>query len=142
MAGLPPDRIERRQVFDLPEPKLDSTERQAVLITCSCGCLNRAAFPPEVSAPVQNGPRLKPTFRGRAVHDFWKSYLKYDCKHAFCNGRLLRELIFLDEEQKQRWASPMIDHTYQPAAAWLLDQGCCRCRSRRRPRRPAGRGSG
>ncbi|MCX5975829.1 MAG: transposase, partial [Coprothermobacterota bacterium] len=195
----------------------DSTEHQAEVITCSCGCVNHAAFPPEVSAPVQYGPRLKslvvylrdyhllpcerlseimrdlfgcgsfsegtltnfdadcsrrlepvdasirdlaaaakvagfdetgvraigslhwlhtvstprltwyfahkrrgreamdvasilPTFRGRAVHDFWKSYLKYDCKHAFCNAHLLRELIFLDEEQKQRWASPMIDH--------------------------------
>jgi len=217
LAGLPPDRIDRRQVFDLPEPKLEVTEYQVEFKTCPCGCLNRAAFPPEVAAPVQYGPRVKslvvylrdyhllpcerlseimrdlfgcesfsegtltnysvdcsrrlepvdafirdlvaeaevagfdetgvraigslhwlhtvstpwltwyfahkrrgheatdvagilPTFRGRAVHDFWKSYLKYDCKHAFCNAHLLRELIFLDEEQKQKWASPMIDH--------------------------------
>ena len=25
-----------------------------------------------------------PEFNGRAVHDFWDSYLKYDCLHAFC----------------------------------------------------------
>jgi transposase len=51
-----------------------------------------------------------PDFRGRAVHDFWSSYLKYDCDHAFCNAHLLRELVFLWEEQNQKWAKTMIDH--------------------------------
>lgn len=53
---------------------------------------------------------ILPDFRGRAVHDFWSSYLKYDCNHAFCNAHLLRELIFLWEEQAQKWAKTMIDH--------------------------------
>ena len=47
---------------------------------------------------------LLPDFRGRAVHDFWDSYLKYDGDHAFCNAHLLRELLFLWEEQDQKWA--------------------------------------
>ena len=51
-----------------------------------------------------------PDFKGRAVHDFWRLYLDYDCDHAFCNAHLLRELIFLWEEQGQAWAKPMIDH--------------------------------
>ena len=217
LASQTPDRIERRQVFDLPEPKLEVTEHQAEVKTCTCGCLNRAAFPPEVTAPVQYGLRVKsaavylkeyqllpfdrlaeilcdlfgchsfsegtlanltaacsqrlepvdaairdlaaqsevagfdetgvrasgslhwlhtvstrrltwyfahkrrgreamdaadilPDFRGRAVHDFWSPYLKYDCDHAFCNAHLLRELIFLWEEQDQQWAKTMIDH--------------------------------
>ena len=217
LANQTPDRIERRQVFDLPEPKLQVTEHQGEVKTCACGCVNHAAFPPEAAAPVQYGPRLKsvavylkeyqllpfdrlteimrdlfacdtfsegtlanfsadcsrrlqpvdawirdlaakaevagfdetglratgslhwlhtvstrwltwyfahkrrgceamnaagilPGFRGRAVHDFWDSYLKYDCDHAFCNGHLLRELIFLWEEQDQKWAKTMIDH--------------------------------
>jgi transposase len=217
LAGQEPDRVERRQVHDLPEPKLEVTEHQAEVKTCPCGCVNRATFPPEAAAPVQYGPRVKsvgvylgeyqllpfdrlteimrdlfacesfsegtlanfkaacsrrlepveaairdlasaapvagfdetgvratgslhwlhtvstrlltwyyahkrrgaeamdaagilPEYRGRAVHDFWKSYFDYDCDHALCNGHLLRELIFLWEEQSQKWAKAMIDH--------------------------------
>lgn len=212
-----PDRVERRQVFDLPEPRLVVTEHQGEVKTCRCGCINRAAFPPEATAPVQYGPRVKsaavylgeyqllpfdrlaeimrdlfacPTFsegtlanfktacsrrlepvdvalrelaaaspvagfdetgvratgslhwlhtvstelvtwyyahkrrgceamdaagilseyRGCAVHDFWKSYFDYGCDHALCNAHLLRELVFLWEEQSQKWAQKMIDH--------------------------------
>ena len=217
LAKQSSERVERRQVFDLSDPKLKVTEHQSEVKTCSCGCVNQAAFPPEVTAPVQYGQRVKsvavylrnyqllpserlaeimrdlfgcksfsegtlanfsadcsqrlepvealiremaakaevagfdetgvraigslhwlhtvstrfltwyyahkrrgreamnaadilPDFQGRAVHDFWDSYLKYDCDHAFCNAHLLRELIFLWEEQDQKWAKPMIDH--------------------------------
>jgi len=232
LAKQPPDRIERRQVFDLPEPKLEVTEHQSEVKTCPCGHVNRAGFPPEAAAPVQYGPRIKsvavylkeyqllpfdrlseimrdvfacesfsegtlrnfsaacsrtlqpvdaalrdlvatsevagfdetgmravgslhwlhtvstrwltwyhahkrrgceamdaadilPKFRGRAVHDFWESYLKYDCRHAFCNGHLLRELIFLWEEQAQKWAKSMIDHllTIKEAVDTTRDAG-------------------
>jgi transposase len=212
-----PDRVERCQVFDLPEPKLEVTEHQAEVKTCSCGGVNRAAFPPEAAAPVQYGPRVKSVavylgeyqllpfdrlaeimrdlfacesfsegtlanfkadgsrrlepveaairslataapvagfdetgvratgslhwlhtvstrlltwyyahkrrgreaidaagiladYRGRAIHDCWKSYFDYDCDHGLCNGHLLRELIFLWEQQSQKWAKAMIDH--------------------------------
>jgi transposase len=212
-----PARIERRQVHDLPEPKLEITEHQVETKTCSCGCVNRATFPPEAPAPVQYGPRLKgtavylsqyqllpyertseilhdlhgcesfsqgtlanfhadcaarlepveaailqqitaapvahfdetgvratgslhwlhtvctqaltwyyahknrgaeamddagvlPAFQGRAIHDFWKSYLKYDCLHGLCNAHLLRELVFLHEQHHQVWAQAMIEH--------------------------------
>jgi transposase len=224
LADQAPDRIERRQVFDLPEPKLEVTEHQAEIKTCACGCLNRAVFPPEAVAPVQYGPRVKsvavylkeyqllpfdrlteimrdlfgcesfsegtlanfgtdcsrrlepvdaairdlaakssvvgfdetgvratgslhwlhnvstrwltwyfahkrrgsiamdaadvlPNFRGRAVHDFWDPYLKFDCDHAFCNAHLLRELVFLGEELDQLWAMPMKDHLLAIKAA-------------------------
>lgn len=59
LAEQAPDRVERRQVFDLPEPKLEVTEHQVEVKTCPCGCITRAAFPPEAVAPVQYGPRLK-----------------------------------------------------------------------------------
>jgi transposase len=217
LVRQPADRVERRQVFDLPEPKLEVTEHQAEVKTCPCGRINRAAFPPEAAAPVQYGPHVKsvgvylseyqllpfdrlaeimrdlfacdsfsegtlanfkadcsrrlepveaairdlaaaspvagfdetgvratgslhwlhtvstqfltwyyahkrrgceaidaagilPEYRGVAVHDCWTSYFDYRCDHALCNGHLLRELVFLWEEQTQKWAKDMIDH--------------------------------
>jgi transposase len=53
---------------------------------------------------------ILPTFQGCAIHDFWKSYLKYDCQHALCNAHLLRKLVFLHEQENQTWAKAMIDH--------------------------------
>jgi transposase len=217
LKGKASERLERRQVFDIPKPKLEVTEHLGEVKICHCGYLNRAVFPEEATAPVQYGPRVKstavylkeyqllpfqrlteimsdlcgcntfsegtlanitndcsqqlesvdefirtqvtaaavagfdetslravgslhwlhtvstecltwyfahkkrgseamdaggvlPEFNGCAVHDFWDSYLKYECEHAFCNAHLLRELIFLWEEQKQTWAKDMIDH--------------------------------
>ena len=207
---------ERRQVFDIPPLKIEVTEHQAEIKTCSCcGRLIKASFPSGVDQPVQYGTRIKalsvylmnyqfhpydrnreffedvfshsisvgtlwqsnlvcynalafseavtkqliidslvarfdetgyavngkrhwlhvastphltvymphpkrgkeamdemnilPQYRGRAVHDFWKTYFKYDCKHALCNAHLLRELIFIDEQYDQGWAQDMID---------------------------------
>ena len=224
LARQEPERVERRQVFDLPEPKLEVTEHQGEIKTCPCGCLNRAAFPPEAAAPVQYGPRVKsagvylgeyqllpfdrlaeimrdlfacesfsegtlanfkadcsrrlepaeaairdlaaaspvagfdetgvratgslhwlhtvstqlvtwyyahkrrgceamdaagilPEYRGCAVHDFWKPYFDYGCGHALCNAHLLRELVFLWEEQSQKWAKEMIGHLLAIKAA-------------------------
>lgn len=48
---------DRRQVFDLPEPRLVVTEHRLGVIPC-CGQLHKGAFPAWVSAPVQYGLRL------------------------------------------------------------------------------------
>ncbi|PWR69871.1 IS66 family transposase [Methanospirillum stamsii] len=48
-----------------------------------------------------------PSFFGIAVHDFWESYLKYPCKHAYCNAHILRELTRVEEETHQQWAVKM-----------------------------------
>jgi transposase len=46
----------RRQVFDIPDPKLLVTEYQQYKCSCpECGQLNVGIFPLEVSAPVQYG---------------------------------------------------------------------------------------
>ncbi len=50
---------ERRQVFDLPVPRLIVTENQAFSCTCGCGKRNLGQFPKGVTAPVQYGFQAK-----------------------------------------------------------------------------------
>jgi transposase len=54
-----------------------------------------------------NAAGILPIFHGRLIHDFFKPYFTYDCRHALCNAHHLRELKFIEEECGQSWASSM-----------------------------------
>jgi transposase len=59
VAGLPGTVVERRQVHELPPPRLEVTEYQVKQGRClTCRARSRGAFPTQVVAPVQYGPRV------------------------------------------------------------------------------------
>jgi transposase len=52
--------VEKRQVFDIPPPKIEVTEHQALEKKCPCcGELNKGVFPKHVRGPVQYGERVQ-----------------------------------------------------------------------------------
>src|SRR5258708_3044226 len=42
-----------------------------------------------------------PRFGGRAMHDRWASYDHYPCLHSLCGAHLLRDCLFVAEQEKQ-----------------------------------------
>ena len=52
--------VEKRQVFDLPEPRLKVTEHRAMIYCCArCRGQTTAGFPEGVISPAQYGPRVR-----------------------------------------------------------------------------------
>jgi transposase len=59
LRGVPVSGLEKRQVFELPKPKIMVTEHQAYSKDCACGAVVKGEFPADVNAAVQYGPRTK-----------------------------------------------------------------------------------
>jgi len=65
LSNVPVSSYDCRQVFELPEPKLEVIEYKSEIKICpKCGQTAKAPFPEGVNAPVQYGPR----FRGMLVY--------------------------------------------------------------------------
>lgn len=60
LAAEPESGRERRQVIDIPEPRPVVTEHQAARKACPvCRVVTAGEFPPDVTQPVQYGPRTR-----------------------------------------------------------------------------------
>jgi transposase len=52
---------------------------------------------------------ILPEYEGRAIHDRLASYESYPCQHGLCGAHLLRDCLFVAEQEKQPWAQAMFD---------------------------------
>jgi transposase len=60
LQQIPGQLVERRQVHDLPEIRLQVVEHQVEEVYCAhCQWVNQGSFPPEVKARVQYGPHVR-----------------------------------------------------------------------------------
>ncbi len=60
LRGIEPDRYETRQVFDIPEPKVEVTEHRISTRVCpKCVSRNKADSPAGVNSPVQYGTHIR-----------------------------------------------------------------------------------
>lgn len=59
LADARVEGVVRRQVFDVPDPRLFATEHRSVRRRCSCGEVSAGAFPAEARAPACYGPNVR-----------------------------------------------------------------------------------
>ena len=125
-CGLPlqgPGRVvARRQVFDLPQPRLFVEEHRLVTHQCACGCVLRGQFPAGVDAPVQYGPRiqaqrvlLKVDYRipFAKIRQFWADLTGYGYNPATLvsvQTSLDEQLVPIEEQIKEQLKAASVCH--------------------------------
>lgn len=50
-----------------------------------------------------------PRFRGRSMRDRWASYDHYHCAQSICGVPLVRDCVYVSEQEQQDWAAEMAD---------------------------------
>jgi transposase len=50
-----------------------------------------------------------PRFRGRAMRDRWASYDHYLCAHSICGAHVVRDCVYVSEQEQQTWAAELAD---------------------------------
>ncbi len=48
-----------------------------------------------------------PEYKGTLIHDHWKPYLGYSCRHGLCNAHHIRELQWVIDFKNHKWALSM-----------------------------------
>jgi transposase len=78
--------------------------------------------------PAMEDIGIWPRFGGRAMHDRWISYDTYAEAHSLCGAHLLRDCLYLAEQERQAWAAEMADHLlamHHATQEWRLQGARC-----------------
>jgi transposase len=103
-----------RQLISAPVMQVDETGIRDVgkrqwLHVASSQNLTRYGYHRKRRTKATDEIGILPDFKGTSFHDYWKSYYKYSCHDALCNGHHLRELTRIRELTAQQWPKEMID---------------------------------
>lgn len=101
--------LKAQAVLNVDETGLNVIDEGKWLHSASTDYLTFYGIHPNRGRKAMNDFGIIPDYKGILVHDFYPSYLTYECDHALCNAHLLRELKFLVEERDQQWAKKMSD---------------------------------
>jgi len=107
------DRIIKEQIINSDVAHFDETgasinKQNHWIHTASTDDFTYYACHEKRGIQAMNDIGILPEFNGTAVHDFWSSYLIYECEHALCNSHHLRTLTYIYEQYQQSWAQDMI----------------------------------
>ncbi len=58
-----------------------------------------------------------PRFHGRAMRDRWASSDSYPCAHSICGAHVVRDCVYVSEQEQQEWAAELADLRLRMAAA-------------------------
>lgn len=99
--------ISHAGVVNFDETGLAVEQKRGWLHSASTPQLTHYAYHDKRGAPATREIGILPEFKGRAIHDGFRSYWQYDCAHGLCNAHHLRELTFVHEQLQRAWAGQM-----------------------------------
>ena len=95
-------------VIGVDETGLRVSQRQDWVHVTATGKLTLLVHDRRRGQPDISGIDILPRYEGVCMHDGFSSYDQYQqCRHAQCNAHLLRELNYVIETSKARWALEM-----------------------------------
>lgn len=103
------DQIIGSPVVHLDETGMRIEAKRQWLHVISTEALTHYGCHPKRGNAATDEIGVLPQFTGKAVHDFWKPYYKYDIEHFLCNAHHLRELTGIFDLTGQQWPLEMID---------------------------------